>query len=166
MAAEANEEKPINQQLEELWTQNGEKRGVPQGIRRLLNTAFTNVQVSSFPDLPSGKVVEIPGDSSIAQAVQTLAENDIFSAPVTNPEASPTDSWAARYKGMVDYPSIILWVLEQAEMAAAAFAAGSAAAVGMGAGAFGALGAIVLGLTGPVAIAGLATAAVGAAIAG
>jgi hypothetical protein len=55
MAAEANEEKPINQQLEELWTQNGEKRGVPQGIRRLLNTAFTNVQVSSFPDLPSGK---------------------------------------------------------------------------------------------------------------
>jgi hypothetical protein len=55
MAAEANEEKPINQQLEELWTQNGEKRGVPQSIRRLLNTAFTNVQVSSFPDLPSGK---------------------------------------------------------------------------------------------------------------
>jgi hypothetical protein len=55
MAAEANEEKPINQQLEELWTLNGEKRGVPQGIRRLLNTAFTNVQVSSFPDLPSGK---------------------------------------------------------------------------------------------------------------
>jgi hypothetical protein len=80
-------------------------------------------------------VVEIPGDSSIAQAVQTLAENNIFSAPVTNPEASPTDSWAARYKGMVDYPSIILWVLELAEMAAAAFAAGSAAAdVGMGAG--------------------------------
>ncbi len=111
-------------------------------------------------------VVEIPGDSSIAQAVQTLAENNIFSAPVTNPEASPTDSWAARYKGIVDYPSIILWVLEQAEMAAASFAAGSAAAVGMGAGAFGALGAIVLGLTGPVAIAGLATAAVGAAIAG
>ncbi|CAK9215786.1 unnamed protein product, partial [Sphagnum troendelagicum] len=166
MAAEANEEKPINQQLEELWTQNGEKRGVPQSIRRLLNTAFTNVQVSSFPDLPSGKVVEIPGDSSIAQAVQTLAENNIFSAPVTNPEASPTDSWAARYKGIVDYPSIILWVLEQAELAAASFAAGSAAAVGMGAGAFGALGAIVLGLTGPVAIAGLATAAVGAAIAG
>lgn len=111
-------------------------------------------------------MVEIPGDVSIAQAVHILAEHNIFSAPVTNPNANQTDSWSARYLGMVDYPAVILWVLEQAEMAAAAYAAGSAAAVGMGAGAFGALGAVVLGFTGPVAVASLAAAAVGAAIAG
>jgi CBS domain-containing protein len=71
-----------------------------------------------------------------------------------------------QYIGIVDYASIILWVLEQAELAAAAIATGSATAAGMGAGALGALGALVLGLTGPFAIAGVATVAVGAAIAG
>ncbi|CAM6018083.1 unnamed protein product [Sphagnum balticum] len=59
-----------------------------------------------------------------------------------------------------------MWVLEQAVMVACAFALGSAAAdVGMGVGAVRALGTIVFGLTGHSAIAGLATAAVGAAIA-
>jgi len=43
---------------------------------------------------------------------------------------------------------------------------GTAAAVGVGAGAFGALGAVVMGFTGPVAIASLTAAAVGTAIAG
>lgn len=43
---------------------------------------------------------------------------------------------------------------------------GTAAAVGVGAGAFGALGAVVMGFTGPVAVASLAAAAVGTAIAG
>jgi len=53
-------------------------------------------------------------------------------------------------------------VLEQAGMVAGAFALGSAAAdLGMGVGALRALGTIVFGLTGHVAIAGLATAAVG-----
>jgi len=46
-------------------------------------------------------------------------------APVTNPNASQTDPWSSRYLGMVDYPAIIMWVLEQAEMAAAAFTAGN-----------------------------------------
>lgn len=110
--------------------------------------------------------MEISGDASISEAVHLLADNNIFSAPVRNPSASPTDSWSTRYLGMVDYPSIMLWVLEQAELAAAAIATGSATLVGAGAGALGALGAIVLGLTGPLAVAGLATFAVGAAIAG
>ncbi|CAK9195329.1 unnamed protein product [Sphagnum troendelagicum] len=135
-------DKPIDEQLQELWEEQGEKRGVPQGVRDLLNSAFAKVPVSSFPKLPYGKVVEISGDASISEAVHLLAEHNIFSAPVRNPSASPTDSWSTRYLGMVDYPSIILWVLEQAELAAAAIATGSATLVGAGAGALGALGAL------------------------
>lgn len=156
----------MDEQLQELWEEQGEKIGVPQAVRDLLNSAFAKVPVSSFPKLPYGKVVEISGDASISEAVHLLAEYNIFSAPVRDPSASPTDSWSTRYLGMVDYPSIILWVLEQAELAAAAIATGSATLVGAGAGALGALGALVLGLTGPLAVAGLATFAVGAAIAG
>lgn len=111
-------------------------------------------------------MIEVPGDVSIAEAVHILAHHNIFSAPVTNPLASPTEPWSTRYLGMVDYPAVIMWVLEQAEIAAAAMATASTAAVGVGAGAFGALGAVVLGFTGPIAAASLAAAAVGAAIAG
>lgn len=156
----------MEQQLERLWEEQGENVGVPQKVRELLNAAFTKVPVSSFPKLPCGKVLEISGDASISDAVHLLAENSIFSAPVKDPRATSNDPWSVQYIGIVDYASIILWVLEQAELAAAAIATGSATAAGMGAGALGALGALVLGLTGPFAIAGVATVAVGAAIAG
>lgn len=111
-------------------------------------------------------MLQISGDASISDAVHLLAENNIFSAPVKDPHANSSDPWSVQYIGIVDYASIILWVLEQAELAATAIATGSATVAGMGAGALGALGALVLGLTGPIAMAGVATVAVGAALAG
>lgn len=75
-------------------------------------------------------------------------------------------NWRDRYLGIIDYSAIVLWVLQSAEIAAAALSATSAAAAGVGAGAVGALGAVALGATGPAAVAGLAVAAVGAAVAG
>ncbi|KAG0576205.1 hypothetical protein M758_5G061500 [Ceratodon purpureus] len=156
----------MEEQLQKLWEEQGDNVGVPEEVRRLLNSAFAKVPVSSFPQLPCGKVLEISGNASISDAVHLLAENNIFSAPVKDPRASPSDPWSVQYIGIVDYASIILWVLEQAELAAAAIATGSATAAGMGAGALGALGALVLGLTGPIAMAGVATVAVGAALAG
>jgi hypothetical protein len=48
-------DKPIDEQLQELWEEQGEKIGVPQGVRDLLNSAFAKVPVSSFPKLPYGK---------------------------------------------------------------------------------------------------------------
>ncbi|CAK9197873.1 unnamed protein product [Sphagnum jensenii] len=163
-----SDDKPMEEQLQALWEEQGEMIvGVPQGVRDLLNSAFAQVPVLSFPKLPYGKVLEISGDASISEAVHLLAEFNIFSAPVRNPSASSTDSsLSMQYIGIVDYSSIILWVLEQAELAAAAIATGSATFVGVGAGALGALGALVLGLSGPLAVAGLTTFAVGAAIAG
>eukprot|EP00271_Cylindrocystis_brebissonii_P006166 TRINITY_DN187_c0_g1_i2.p1 TRINITY_DN187_c0_g1~~TRINITY_DN187_c0_g1_i2.p1 ORF type:complete len:347 (-),score=68.91 TRINITY_DN187_c0_g1_i2:29-1069(-) len=67
---------------------------------------------------------------------------------------------------MLDFSAIVLWILEQAETAAATLAAGTGAAAGVGAGALGALGAVALGLSGPLLVAGLTAAAIGAALTG
>ncbi|XP_010256588.1 PREDICTED: SNF1-related protein kinase regulatory subunit gamma-1-like isoform X2 [Nelumbo nucifera] len=89
-----------------------------------------------------------------------------MSAPVRNPDTKSSMDWRERYLGIIDYSAIILWVLENAELAALALSAGSATAVGVGTGAVGAIGALALGATGPSAVAGLTAAAVGAAVAG
>jgi CBS domain-containing protein len=111
-------------------------------------------------------VIEIPGDTSILDAVRILSENNIRAAPVLNPEPGETIDWKGRYLGVIDYSAVILWVLENAELASVALSAGSATAAGVGIGAVGAVGAAALGATGPAAVAGLTAAAVGAAVAG
>ena len=73
-------------------------------------------------------------------------------------EAKNSMDWREKYLGILDYSAILLWVLENAELAGVALSAGSVAAAGVGAVAFGA--------GGPVVAAGLAIAAVGAAVAG
>lgn len=116
--------------------------------------------------LSHGTVIEIPADTPIVEAVKILSEQNIMSAPVRNPDAGTSLDWRDRYLGIIDYSAIILWVLENAEIAAVALSAGSATAAGVGVGALGAIGAVALGATGPVAVAGLTVAAVGAAFAG
>ena len=111
-------------------------------------------------------VIEIPADLSIGEAVELLANYDIFSAPVRNPNAGTEENWHERYIGILDYGAVILWVLKQAEVSALALAVGSATAAGVGAGALGALGALAVGATGPAAVVGLTVAAVGAAVTG
>ncbi|KAF9586998.1 hypothetical protein IFM89_039777 [Coptis chinensis] len=66
---------------------------------------------------------------------------------------------------MIDYSAIILWVLANAKLDAVALSAGSATADGPGAGAVGALGELTMGVTGPIAVAGLTATVVGAAVA-
>ncbi|CAI7883594.1 unnamed protein product [Closterium sp. NIES-53] len=76
-------------------------------------------------------------------------------------------AWSDRYLGMVDYAGVMMWVLQQAGLAAATLAAGTAALTGAGVGVVGALGAAALGVGGaPLAVTGVAAAAVGAAVAG
>ncbi|CAK9172201.1 unnamed protein product [Ilex paraguariensis] len=110
-------------------------------------------------------VIEILAGTSIGDAVKILSECNILSAPVRNPDATNSVDWRDRYLGIIDYSAIVLWVLESADLVAAALLASSATAAGVGAGAAGAMGALALGATGPVAVAGLAIAAVGAAVA-
>lgn len=142
------------------------RKMLPQSLQETLTAAFARIPVSSFPEVPGGKVIEIPADTSIGDAVRILSESNIMSAPVTNPHIAYTTDWRERYLGIIDYAAIVLWVLETAGVAAAALSATSAAAAGVGAGAAGTLGAIALGATGPAAIVGLTVAAVGAAVAG
>lgn len=103
---------------------------------------------------------------SISDAVKILSETNILSAPVVDPASNESKDWRKRYLGIVDYSAIVLWVLQNAEIAAAALSATSAAAAGVGTGAAGAIGALALGATSPLAVAGLTVAAVGAAVAG
>ncbi|PRQ40833.1 putative CBS domain-containing protein [Rosa chinensis] len=142
------------------------RKKLPHSLQEVLTTAFAKIPVSSFPGVPGGKVVEIPADTSIGDAVKILSECNILSAPVRNPAAETSSEWRDSYLGIIDYSAIILWVLESAELAAVALSATSATAAGVGAGAVGAIGAVALGVTGPAAVAGLTAAAVGAAVAG
>ncbi|KAH7570145.1 hypothetical protein ACOSP7_018114 [Xanthoceras sorbifolium] len=142
------------------------RKKLPHSLQETLTAAFARIPVSSFPEVPGGKVIEIMADTSITNAVKILSECNIMSAPVRNPDAGTSMDWRDRYLGIIDYAAIILWVLESAELAAVAISASTATAAGVGAGAVGALGALALGATGPAAVAGITVAAVGAAVAG
>lgn len=111
-------------------------------------------------------VIEILANTTVADAVKILSESNILSAPVRIEDEEKGMNWRERYVGIVDYSGIVLWVLETAELAAAALSTSSATPAGVGAGTAGALGALALGATGPAAAAGLVTAAVGAAVVG
>ncbi|RDX73998.1 SNF1-related protein kinase regulatory subunit gamma-1-like protein, partial [Mucuna pruriens] len=142
------------------------RKKLPQSLQETLTDAFAKIPVSSFPAVPNGKVIEILADTPISEAVKILSASNILAAPVKDPNAAISSDWRGRYLGIIDYSAIILWVLEGAELAAAALSAGTATAAGVGAGTIGALGALALGVTGPAAIAGLTAAAAGAAVAG
>ncbi|KAI3452814.1 hypothetical protein Pfo_009477 [Paulownia fortunei] len=142
------------------------RKKLPHSLQESLTASFVRIPVSSFPQVPGGKVIEILADMSVSDAVKILSESNILSAPVVDPASNDSMDWRKRYLGIVDYSAIILWVLQNAEIAAAALSATSAAAAGVGTGAAGALGALAFGATGPLAVAGLTVAAVGAAVAG
>ncbi|KAK4423766.1 SNF1-related protein kinase regulatory subunit gamma-1-like [Sesamum alatum] len=142
------------------------RKKLRQSLQDSLTASFARIPVSSFPQVPGGRVIEIQADTLVSDAIKTLSESNILSAPVVDPASRDSNDWRKRYLGIVDYSAIILWVLQNAEIAAAALSATSAAAAGVGTGAAGALGALAFGATGPIAAAGLAAAAIGAAVAG
>ncbi|KAF7809164.1 SNF1-related protein kinase regulatory subunit gamma-1-like [Senna tora] len=142
------------------------RKKLAPALQETLTDAFAKIPVSSFPEVPGGKVVEIQADTLVGDAVRILSDCNILAAPVRDPDADTSSNWRERYLGVIDYSAIILWVMESAAVAAVALSAGSATAAGVGAGAVGALGAVALGVTGPAAVVGLTAAAVGAAVAG
>lgn len=108
----------------------------------------------------------MPSDATVLEAVRILSRNRILGAPVRDVGVDESKPWSERYLGMVDFSAVVLWVLDQVDLAAAALSAGTGTLAGMGAGVVGALGTLLLGMTGPGAVVGVTAAAVGAAIAG
>ncbi|XP_050375208.1 SNF1-related protein kinase regulatory subunit gamma-1-like [Argentina anserina] len=146
------------------------RKKLPHELQENLTYAFSKVLVSSFQALQGGKVIEIAADISIPDAVRTLSEHKILSAPViTLPDETCSD-WRERYLGTIDYSAVLVWVLESAEHAArspsSATSVATTAGGNGGAGAVGAIGAVALGVTRHVAVAGLTAAAVASAVAG
>ncbi|KAK2983144.1 hypothetical protein RJ640_007820 [Escallonia rubra] len=163
---QATNENPNISSCEAYFEKVQSRKKLPRSLQESLTAAFASITVSSFPQVPGGKVIEILADASIGEAVRVLSESNILSAPVRNSEGGNSMDWRDRYLGIIDYSAIVLWVLESADLAGAALSASSATAAGVGAGAAGALGALALGAAGPAAVAGLTVAAVGAAVAG
>lgn len=58
-------------------------------------------------------VIEIKSDTSLAEAVQILAEHKILSAPVVDVDAPDDASWIDRYIGIVEFAGIVVWILHQ-----------------------------------------------------
>ncbi|KAH0875510.1 hypothetical protein HID58_072872 [Brassica napus] len=104
------------------------RKNLPKSLQDTLNSAFAGIPVSSFPQVPGGRVIEIPAETSVSEAVKILSDSKILSAPVINKDHETSLDWKERYSGIIDYSSIILWVLESAELAAIALSATSAAA--------------------------------------
>lgn len=78
-----------------------------------------------------------------------------------NPNGDSTINWSNIYLGLVDYSTIILWVLENAKHGAFALATSSKTTTWMGVGAISAMGAVAMGVIGPVAVARLTIVAFG-----
>lgn len=91
-----------------------------------LNSCFENIPVSSFPP-PPNQVIEIPSDSTLANAVETLSKHKILSAPVVNVEAPEDASWIDKYIGIVEFAGIAVWLLHQSEKEALKMITGAAA---------------------------------------
>lgn len=167
------EEVPLKVRIEELWEKKeAESRTVAEGRnmrsnedreRDALNWAFDRLPVSFFPKVP--QVIELRSDTGVEEALEILAHHHIFSAPVRNVNAPDDASWMDRYLGMVDFSSIVLTVLNLAEVAAAGITVGTTAVGTVTGTALAGLGALAIGATGGLAGIGLvAGASAGAAL--
>ncbi|GJP41788.1 hypothetical protein CLOM_g1433 [Closterium sp. NIES-68] len=138
-------------------------------VHRILSAPVRNARLTGAAGGPDGG----QGGSLGAEASGKMAEGRKGGGGVAGGEAGGGGlglgaqlGWSERYLGMVDYAGVMMWVLQQADLAAATLAAGTAALTGVGVGVVGALGAAALGVGGaPLAVSGVAAAAVGAAVA-
>ena len=60
-----------------------------------------------------GIVIEMRSDTSLHEAIKTLAKNRILSAPVRDVDAPQDASWMDKYLGVIEFAGITHWVLQQ-----------------------------------------------------
>ena len=61
-------------------------------------------------------VIELMSDTSLHEAIQTLAKNRILSAPVRDVNAQEDASWMDKYLGVIEFAGIAHWVLHQVHL--------------------------------------------------
>ncbi|XP_023516483.1 SNF1-related protein kinase regulatory subunit gamma-1-like [Cucurbita pepo subsp. pepo] len=117
MVMAATEESPrspeakVGMRVEDLW----DVQEPQLSPTEKLNACFESIPVSAFPSAPLNQVIEIKSDSSLAEAVQILAQHKILSAPVVDVDAPDHSSWIDRYLGVVEFAGIAVWILYQSE---------------------------------------------------
>lgn len=104
-------EAKLGKRVEDLWDNIQEPQLTPT---EKLNACFEEIAVDSFPRA-SFSSVEISSDSSLAEAVQILAQHGLLSAPVVDVNAPKDASWVERYIGVVEFAGIVVWILQQSE---------------------------------------------------
>jgi CBS domain-containing protein len=104
-------EAKLGMQVEDLW----DVQAPQLSPTEKLNACFESIPVSAFPNTLSSKGVEIKSSSTLAEAVEILAQNRILSAPVVNVDAPEDASWIDRYIGIVEFAGIVVWILQQSE---------------------------------------------------
>lgn len=110
----------IIMRVEDIWDSlDGQQRQLSHDDK--LNSCFDSIPVASFPHAFDGaQLVEIPSDTTFAEAVDFLSRNRIISAPVRNVDAPEDASWIDGDIGIVEFPGIAVWLLHQSEAAAMA----------------------------------------------
>eukprot|EP00250_Pteridium_aquilinum_P006839 c16676_g1_i1 orf=203-1537(-) len=148
----------LSVRVEELWESVSSLK-LPEDEK--LNACFDKIPVSLFPPTDRGQVIEVSSDTSLGEAIHTLAKNRILSAPVRDVDAPEDASWMDKYLGVIEFAGIAHWVLHQAEVSALGIMAGATGAGAAIAGVAGTVGAVALGA--PVmSVAGSAALASGA----
>ncbi|KAG6587414.1 SNF1-related protein kinase regulatory subunit gamma-1 [Cucurbita argyrosperma subsp. argyrosperma] len=104
-------EAKVGMQVEDLW----DVQEPQLSPTEKLNACFESIPVSAFPPAPFDQAIEIRSDSSLAEAVQILAQHKILSAPVVDVDAPDHASWIDRYIGVVEFAGIAVWILQQSE---------------------------------------------------
>eukprot|EP00053_Salpingoeca_punica_P005299 m.53569 g.53569 ORF g.53569 m.53569 type:complete len:339 (-) comp13178_c0_seq1:270-1286(-) len=67
-----------------------------------LNPTFDRIQIKDAVAPPAGKVLVIPSDMTVCQAVEFLHEHNILSAPIRNVGVPDSAPWKEKYTGMMD----------------------------------------------------------------
>eukprot|EP00049_Salpingoeca_infusionum_P005685 m.95247 g.95247 ORF g.95247 m.95247 type:complete len:342 (-) comp13053_c0_seq1:517-1542(-) len=87
---------------------------LPEGSTDLYNEFFSLAKLDSIPMTPHGKIVSVPSTASVKDAVRTLAEANVLSAPVRAVDAPADSDWVERYIGTVDAVNLMYWLISQA----------------------------------------------------
>lgn len=78
-----------------------------------LNSEFEAVPLCDFPTPALGKIVILPSDCSVLEAVKILSSHRILAAPVQDMSQPADASWTDKYMGIVDMVAIVFFMLEK-----------------------------------------------------